>query len=91
MELSTHLLFDGDCEKAFLFYEPLLGGEIVTMLSYGDSPMAGDVPDMWRSKIIHGNDDARRPDAERCRCATGWLRMSTRFRGARPSVDREGL
>ena len=53
MELSTHLLFDGDCEKAFLFYEPLLGGEIVTMLSYGDSPMAGDVPDIWRSKIIH--------------------------------------
>ena len=53
MELSTHLLFDGDCEEAFRFYELLLGGEIVTLLSYGDSPMAGDVPETWRSKIVH--------------------------------------
>ena len=53
MQLSTHLVFSGQCQAAFQFYERCLGGAIVTMLSYGDSPMAGDVPLEWRSKIVH--------------------------------------
>ncbi len=53
MELSAHLCFDGQCEDAFHMYARLLGGKIVTMLAYGDSPMAGQVPPEWRKRIVH--------------------------------------
>jgi PhnB protein len=47
------LSFDGDCEAAFKFYERCLNGKITFMLTWGDSPMAGDTPQQWRSKIAH--------------------------------------
>ncbi len=37
----------------FKFYECCLGGKILTMLTYGDSPMAEQVPPEWRGKIVH--------------------------------------
>ena len=53
MQLNPHLSFKGECEAAFKFYEKCLGGKIVLMMSYGDSPMAGEMPPEWREKIIH--------------------------------------
>jgi PhnB protein len=53
MNLSFHLTFAGQCEAAFAFYESCLGGTIVTMLRYGDSPMAAQTPPEWRDKIVH--------------------------------------
>jgi PhnB protein len=53
MKASTHLTFNGRCEAAFRFYERCLGGTIVTMLSYGDSPMADQTPVEWLGKIVH--------------------------------------
>ena len=53
MKLNPHIAFGGQCEEAFKFYERCLGAKIVTMLSYGDSPMAEQVPADWRSKILH--------------------------------------
>ncbi|MCY3857685.1 MAG: VOC family protein [Gammaproteobacteria bacterium] len=53
MKLSPHLSFDGTCQEAFRFYETALGGEIVTMLTYGESPMSTDVKPDWHEKIIH--------------------------------------
>jgi PhnB protein len=47
------LSFDGDCEAAFKFYERSLNGKITFMLTWGDSPMAGDTPLPWHSKIAH--------------------------------------
>jgi PhnB protein len=55
MELSPHLTFCGQCEEAFGFYERLLGGKIVTMLTYGNSPMADQVSPEWRGKIVHAS------------------------------------
>jgi PhnB protein len=52
MAVSPHLMFCGQCEEAFRFYKELLGGQI-TMLSYGKSPMAEQVPLEWRDKIVH--------------------------------------
>ena len=37
----------------FKFYERCLNGKILTMLTYGDSPMAEQVPPEWRGKIVH--------------------------------------
>jgi PhnB protein len=55
MEVVPHVLFRGQCEEAFRFYADALRGQIVTMLTYGDSPMAERVPPQWRNKIIHAS------------------------------------
>lgn len=53
MRLTPNLAFGGQCEAAFKFYERCFGGTIVTMLTYGKSPMAEQVPPSWREKILH--------------------------------------
>ena len=55
MHVSTHLIFDGQCEAAFQFYERALDGKNLTMLTYGNSPMAEQVPLGWRAKIVHAS------------------------------------
>jgi PhnB protein len=53
MRLNPYLAFDGKCEAAFRFYEQALGGRIVAMMTYGDSPMAEQMPPEMRGKIMH--------------------------------------
>jgi PhnB protein len=53
MKLNPHVSFSGQCEAAFHFYERCLGGKIVTMLTYGNSPMAEQAPPEFRGKILH--------------------------------------
>ncbi len=53
MQLNPYLTFNGQCEAAFKFYQQCLGGNIQTMMAWGDSPMADQVPSEWRDKIIH--------------------------------------
>jgi len=53
MQLNAYLNFNGQCEEAFRFYERLLGGKIEMMMSFGDSPMADQVPAEWRKKVMH--------------------------------------
>jgi PhnB protein len=53
MRLSVHLSFDGNCATAFRHYERLLGGKLITLMSYGDSPLVDKVPVDWRERIVH--------------------------------------
>ena len=53
MQWNAHLSFNGDCQAAFQFYEQCFGGRIITMLKYGDSPMANQAPPEWGGKILH--------------------------------------
>jgi PhnB protein len=53
MQLNPYLSFNGQCEAAFKFYQQCLGGNIQTMMTWGDSPMGDQVPSEWRHKIIH--------------------------------------
>jgi PhnB protein len=53
MEVSPYLLFNGDCEAAFKFYEKHLGGRIEAMLTHEGTPAAEKVPADWRGKILH--------------------------------------
>jgi PhnB protein len=53
MKLNPHVAFGGQCQEAFQSYERCLGGKILTMLTYRDSPMAEHVPPEWRGKILH--------------------------------------
>lgn len=52
MRISPHLCFDGHCRAAFLRYQQLFGGT-VTMLTYGESPMASSVDSRWHDRIVH--------------------------------------
>lgn len=54
MQLNVYLLFGGQCEAAFMFYEKTLGAKIGTMQTYGSSPEGSKTPAELRDKIIHG-------------------------------------
>ncbi|MGH8075889.1 MAG: VOC family protein [Lysobacter sp.] len=47
------MVFDGTCEAAFKFYQKCLGGEIVMMRPFGDSPGCEEMPPASRDKIMH--------------------------------------
>ena len=51
VKIHPTLMFSGDCGDAFRLYAKLFGGEIVMMLKYGESPVAGDVPPDWHDKV----------------------------------------
>jgi PhnB protein len=53
MQLNPYLLFNGNCEVAFKFYERVLGGKIVAMFPHEGTPAANQVRPEWRSKMIH--------------------------------------
>jgi PhnB protein len=53
MKLNPHLTFSGQCQSAFKFYERSIGERIVTMLTWGESPIAKQAPPEWRDKILH--------------------------------------
>jgi PhnB protein len=53
MKMNPYLGFNGNCAEAFRFYEKVLGGKIVAMLTYADTPMAEQTPADFKSKIVH--------------------------------------
>ena len=44
------LAFNGQCEAAFKWYEQALDGTIVSLFTWGQSPMAGDGPPGWDTR-----------------------------------------
>jgi len=53
MRLNPYLLFTGQCEAAFKFYEKCLGGKIEVMMTHAGTPAEKQVPPEWRDKILH--------------------------------------
>ena len=53
MQSHPYLLFNGQCEEAFKFYEKYLNGKIAIMMTYAGSPAEQQVPAEWRGKILH--------------------------------------
>jgi PhnB protein len=53
MELNPYLMFNGQCQAAFKFYEQCLGGKIVALFTHGETPMAEHVSPEWQDKIVH--------------------------------------
>jgi PhnB protein len=53
MQLNPYLLFGGQCEAAFRYYEKVLGGKITAMMPHEGTPAESQVPAEWRKKIIH--------------------------------------
>ena len=52
-KLTPYLGFDGNCAEAMRFYEGALGGKIEMMLTYGESPMAEQMPAEHRQRLMH--------------------------------------
>jgi PhnB protein len=53
MQLDPYLTFKGDCAEAFQFYAKCLGGKIEGTFTYGQSPMAKEMPPEWSNKLMH--------------------------------------
>jgi PhnB protein len=53
MSFSVHLIFDGQCEKAFRFYEECFGAKIITMLKCSESSAASQAPPDAADGILH--------------------------------------
>lgn len=53
MQVTPYLMFNGNCEAAFTYYQKVLGGEIEKMMPHEGSPAAASVPPDWQKKIMH--------------------------------------
>ena len=53
MQLVAYLNFDGRGREAMDFYAKALGGKITGRFTYGESPMAGDMPADSHGKVMH--------------------------------------
>jgi PhnB protein len=53
VRIDPYLVFDGQCAEAFRTYERILGGRIDTLMTHGESPIAGEVPPAWHDRILH--------------------------------------
>lgn len=53
MQLNPYLFFNGQCERAFKFYEQTIGGQITAMMTHEGTPASEQVPADWRKKIMH--------------------------------------
>lgn len=69
MQVSTYLLFDGDCKPAMEFYHAIFGGEL-TLTTVGESPMKNAFPSSLHSRVLN----ARLTSASADISASDWLR-----------------
>lgn len=53
MQLNPYLMFNGNCDAAFKFYERCFGGKIVTRMTHQEAPSAENVSSDWQDKIMH--------------------------------------
>lgn len=53
MHVSTYLNFNGQCDEAIKFYEQALGAKLLFKMTWGESPMAGELPAEAHNLIMH--------------------------------------
>ena len=53
MKMNPYLTFAGNCEEAFHFYQKVLGGDIVAMMTHKDMPTGEQTPPDYADKIMH--------------------------------------
>ena len=51
--MQAYLSFNGNCAEAFAFYAKALCGAITASHTFGQSPMAGNVPKEAQGRIMH--------------------------------------
>ena len=53
MQLVAYLNFPGTARAAMDFYAAALGGKVTQRFTYGESPMAADMPEEARGNVMH--------------------------------------
>jgi PhnB protein len=53
MKFTPYLNFNGTCKEAFAFYEKVLGGKVLFMQTFGESPMRDQMPPMFHDYVLH--------------------------------------
>lgn len=69
MQLSTYLLFDGNCKQAMEFYHSVFGGDL-TLTTVGESPMKNVFPASMHAKVVNARLKGKLIDIS----ASDWLR-----------------
>ena len=57
MQVNPYLTFNGQCAEAIKFYERVLGGKVTFQQTWGESPMAKEMPAETHDKIMHATVD----------------------------------
>jgi PhnB protein len=57
VQITPHLLFDGQCREAFAAYQRILGGKLMTLMTYGESPLAERIDPEFPERIVHATLD----------------------------------
>jgi PhnB protein len=53
MQTNPYLSFNGKCETASKFYEKVLGGKLLMMMKYSESPMAAQTMPEDKNRIMY--------------------------------------
>jgi len=53
MHINPYLNFDGQCEEAIKFYEQALGAKALFKMTWGEAPMANELPAESHKLIMH--------------------------------------
>ncbi|HEU4669218.1 MAG TPA: VOC family protein [Dyella sp.] len=53
MQLVAYLNFPGNAREAMDFYAAALGGKVTQRFTYGESPMAAQMPESARNNVMH--------------------------------------
>ncbi|RDI99897.1 VOC family protein [Dyella solisilvae] len=53
MRFIPYLNFNGDCQQAFDFYAKAFNGRVTMRMTYGESPMAKDMPPDTHGRVMH--------------------------------------
>ncbi len=53
--LDSYLFFNGNCADAMRFYETSIGGQMVTMMTYGQSPDPSQCGADAKDRIMHSH------------------------------------
>lgn len=57
--MEAYLNFNGNAAEALAFYAECLGGKILFSMTFGESPMAGDLPAEAHGRLMHATLEAR--------------------------------
>lgn len=58
MQFIPYLDFDGQCREAFDFYARVFNGRVTMRMTYGESPMAGEMPPATHGRVMHSQLDS---------------------------------
>jgi PhnB protein len=53
MQFIPYLDFDGQCREAFDFYARVFQGQVTMRMTYGESPMAKEMPPETHGRVMH--------------------------------------